>query len=136
MFYHWQVITVTGYTGTERTLLKNMIYVIGAKYTGYLTRVNTHIICKRYAVIYTVSYMYFCITVIQLWSVYSVIGFDQKNLIAVENWIWSLQVGKMSPYEKMKLKFFLDSAFWHSTTEPQTISAFSFICVCAQILFF
>lgn len=66
MFYHWQVITVTGYTGTERTLLKNMIYVIGAKYTGYLTRVNTHIICKRYAVIYTVGYMYFCITVIQL----------------------------------------------------------------------
>lgn len=40
------VITVTGYTGVERTLLKNMIYIIGAKYTGYLTRVNTHIICK------------------------------------------------------------------------------------------
>ena len=57
IFYHhrlvngfcWlQVITVTGYTGAERTLLKNMIFIIGAKYTGYLTRSNTHIICKRY----------------------------------------------------------------------------------------
>ncbi|XP_078364227.1 PAX-interacting protein 1-like [Oculina patagonica] len=40
------VITVTGYTGAERSLLKNMIFIIGARYTGYLTRANTHIICK------------------------------------------------------------------------------------------
>lgn len=40
------VITVTGYAGKERTLLKNMIFIIGARYTGYLTRSNTHIICK------------------------------------------------------------------------------------------
>lgn len=40
------VITVTGYTGSERTLLKNMIFIVGARYTGYLTRTNTHIICK------------------------------------------------------------------------------------------
>ncbi|KAJ7380909.1 PAX-interacting protein 1 [Desmophyllum pertusum] len=40
------VITVTGYAGAERTLLKNMIFIIGARYTGYLTRANTHIICK------------------------------------------------------------------------------------------
>lgn len=40
------VITVTGYTGAERTLLKNMIFIVGARYTGYLTRANTHIICK------------------------------------------------------------------------------------------
>lgn len=25
-----------------------MIFIVGAKYTGYLTRANTHIICKRY----------------------------------------------------------------------------------------
>ena len=136
MFYHWQVITVTGYTGTERTLLKNMIYVIGAKYTGYLTRVNTHIICKRYAVIYTVSYMYFCVTVIQLWSVYSVIGFDQKNLIAMENWIWSLQVGKTSPYEEMKLRFFgfCILTLYHWATETLwwarlSVHLVSFVCV-------
>lgn len=39
---------MTGYTGKERTLLKNMIFIVGARYTGYLTRTNTHIICKRY----------------------------------------------------------------------------------------
>ncbi|XP_031560824.1 PAX-interacting protein 1-like [Actinia tenebrosa] len=39
-------ITVTGYTGAERLLVKNMIFVIGATYTGYLSRSNTHIICK------------------------------------------------------------------------------------------
>ena len=120
MFYHWQVITVTGYTGTERTLLKNMIYVIGAKYTGYLTRVNTHIICKRYAVIYTVSYMYFCVTVIQLWSVYSVIGFDQKIWLQWRIEFDHYKLGRRALMRKWNSDF-LDSAFWHSTTEPQRL---------------
>lgn len=39
------IISVTGFEGEERKALKNMIYMIGAKYTGYLSRSNTHLIC-------------------------------------------------------------------------------------------
>lgn len=47
--FSFQIISVTGYEGKDRETLKNMIYVIGAKYTGYLSRSVTHLICNKYA---------------------------------------------------------------------------------------
>ncbi|CAB3993743.1 Hypothetical predicted protein [Paramuricea clavata] len=41
------IISVTGFEGKERQILKNMIYIIGAKYTGYLSRSVTHLICRN-----------------------------------------------------------------------------------------
>ncbi|XP_028393848.1 PAX-interacting protein 1-like [Dendronephthya gigantea] len=41
------IISVTGFQGKEREALKNMIYMIGAKYAGYLSRTVTHLICQN-----------------------------------------------------------------------------------------
>ncbi|PIK57828.1 putative PAX-interacting protein 1 [Apostichopus japonicus] len=41
------VIAVTGFEGTERNDVKTMIEMIGATYTGYLSRGNTLLICRR-----------------------------------------------------------------------------------------
>jgi hypothetical protein len=43
---------VTGFQGKERDAIKNMIYMIGAKYTGYLSRSVTHLICQKYVVFF------------------------------------------------------------------------------------
>lgn len=38
---------MTGFEGTERNDVKTMIEMIGATYTGYLSRGNTLLICRR-----------------------------------------------------------------------------------------
>ena len=43
---------MTGFQGKERDAIKNMIYMIGAKYTGYLSRSVTHLICQKYVVFF------------------------------------------------------------------------------------
>ncbi|XP_012566719.2 PAX-interacting protein 1 isoform X1 [Hydra vulgaris] len=40
------LITVSGYNGHERLLVKHMINFLGAHYTGHMTRSHTHLICK------------------------------------------------------------------------------------------
>jgi len=40
------LITISGYTGTERFIVKNMVSILGANYTGYFTQAHTHLICK------------------------------------------------------------------------------------------
>ncbi|KAG8190391.1 hypothetical protein JTE90_022034 [Oedothorax gibbosus] len=42
-----QIISVTNFEAEERTTLKNIITILGAKYTGYLTSHNTVVICKK-----------------------------------------------------------------------------------------
>lgn len=41
------IISVTGFTDSDRDDLKLMAYLAGAKYTGYLCRSNTVLICKE-----------------------------------------------------------------------------------------
>ncbi len=43
-----QIISVTNFEGEERTRLKHMIAMIGARYTGYMTHANSVLIAKRY----------------------------------------------------------------------------------------
>jgi len=38
------VITVSGFVGHERSYMKDAITVIGAEYTGTLSRLNTHLV--------------------------------------------------------------------------------------------
>ena len=40
-------MTVSGYTGAERFLVKNMISILGANYTGYFTQAHSHLVCKK-----------------------------------------------------------------------------------------
>lgn len=42
-----QIIAVTGFEGGERNDVKTMIEMTGAKYSGYFSRGNTLLICKR-----------------------------------------------------------------------------------------
>ncbi|KAK3581462.1 hypothetical protein CHS0354_031786 [Potamilus streckersoni] len=42
-----QVISVTNFENDERTRVKQMIHAIGARYTGYMTRSNTALVCKK-----------------------------------------------------------------------------------------
>lgn len=42
-----QIISVTGFVDSDRDDLKLMAYLAGAKYTGYLCRSNTVLICKE-----------------------------------------------------------------------------------------
>lgn len=42
-----QIISVTGFVDNDRDDLKLMAYLAGAKYTGYLCRSNTVLICKE-----------------------------------------------------------------------------------------
>lgn len=46
LFSH-QIISVTGFVDNDRDDLKLMAYLAGAKYTGYLCRSNTVLICKE-----------------------------------------------------------------------------------------
>eukprot|EP00795_Rhopilema_esculentum_P012733 gene12733-3459_t len=41
------IVTVSGYTGAERFLVKNMISILGANYTGYFTQAHSHLVCKK-----------------------------------------------------------------------------------------
>ncbi|KAL3842635.1 hypothetical protein ACJMK2_020626, partial [Sinanodonta woodiana] len=41
------VISVTNLENDERTRVKQMIHAIGARYTGYMTRSNTALVCKK-----------------------------------------------------------------------------------------
>ena len=41
------ILTLTGFEGRDRDWLKDMIDMVGAKYTGYFTKHNTVIICAR-----------------------------------------------------------------------------------------
>eukprot|EP00794_Sanderia_malayensis_P016834 gene16833-18532_t len=41
------LISVSGYTGMERVIIKNIVSILGATYTGYFTQAHTHLICKR-----------------------------------------------------------------------------------------
>ena len=41
------IIAITGYEGSARIAIKDMITVMGASYTGYLSSANTHLICLR-----------------------------------------------------------------------------------------
>ena len=43
-----QIISITNFSGEERKRVKQMISAIGAKYTGYMTRTNSVLICKRW----------------------------------------------------------------------------------------
>lgn len=40
------LITVSGYEGRERAIVKHMINFLGASYTGHMTRAHTHLVCK------------------------------------------------------------------------------------------
>ncbi|KAB0344214.1 hypothetical protein FD754_021140, partial [Muntiacus muntjak] len=42
-----QIISVTGFVDSDRDDLKRMVYLAGAKYTGYLCRSNTVLICRE-----------------------------------------------------------------------------------------
>lgn len=42
-----QIISVTGFMDADRDDLKLMAYLAGARYTGYLCRSNTVLICKE-----------------------------------------------------------------------------------------
>ncbi|KAL8572757.1 hypothetical protein ACOMHN_030339 [Nucella lapillus] len=42
-----QIISITNFMGEERKRVKQMICAIGAKYTGYMTRTNSVLVCKR-----------------------------------------------------------------------------------------
>ena len=42
------ILTLTGFEGRDRDWVKEMIKIVGAKYTSYFTRHNHAIICKRY----------------------------------------------------------------------------------------
>lgn len=42
-----QIISVTGFVDADRDDLKLMAYLAGARYTGYLCRSNTILICKE-----------------------------------------------------------------------------------------
>lgn len=42
-----QIISVTGFVDADRDDLKLMAYLTGARYTGYLCRSNTVLICKE-----------------------------------------------------------------------------------------
>lgn len=42
-----QIISVTGFVDSDRDDLKLMAYLAGAKYTGYLCRSNTVLVCKE-----------------------------------------------------------------------------------------
>ena len=42
-----QIISVTGFVDNDRDDLKLMAYLAGAKYTGYLCRSNTVLICRE-----------------------------------------------------------------------------------------
>lgn len=43
----FQIISVTGFVDADRDDLKLMAYLTGARYTGYLCRSNTVLICKE-----------------------------------------------------------------------------------------
>ena len=43
-----QIISVTNFEGDERHRVKHMITLIGAKYTGYMTRANSLLVAKQY----------------------------------------------------------------------------------------
>ena len=43
---HTFVITITGYTGLHREILKTLIEKSGAQFTARLTRANTHLLCN------------------------------------------------------------------------------------------
>ena len=43
---HTFVITITGYTGIHREILKTLIEKSGAQFTARLTRANTHLLCN------------------------------------------------------------------------------------------
>ncbi|PRD23663.1 UNVERIFIED_CONTAM: PAX-interacting protein 1 [Trichonephila clavipes] len=42
-----QIISMTNFEGEERNILKNIITILGAKYTNYLSIQNTIVICKK-----------------------------------------------------------------------------------------
>ncbi|KAL4225104.1 PAX-interacting protein 1 [Mactra antiquata] len=42
-----QVISVTNFDGDDRERVKQMIKALGAKYTGYMTRANSVLVCRR-----------------------------------------------------------------------------------------
>lgn len=41
-----QIISITNFEGDDRTRVKQMISALGAKYTGYMTRANSVLVCK------------------------------------------------------------------------------------------
>ena len=43
----FQIICVTNFEGIERERVKSMIGCVGAKYTGYMTRANSVVICNK-----------------------------------------------------------------------------------------
>lgn len=45
--FSFQIISVTGFVDADRDDLKLMAYLTGARYTGYLCRSNTVLICKE-----------------------------------------------------------------------------------------
>lgn len=47
LFSDSQIISVTGFVDADRDDLKLMAYLAGARYTGYLCRSNTVLICKE-----------------------------------------------------------------------------------------
>lgn len=42
-----QIMTLTNFDGEERERLKSMVLLAGAKYTGYMSRANTVLICRK-----------------------------------------------------------------------------------------
>lgn len=43
----FQILSVTGFVDADRDDLKLMAYLAGARYTGYLCRSNTVLVCKE-----------------------------------------------------------------------------------------
>ena len=70
-----QIISVTGFVDTDRDDLKLMAYLAGARYTGYLCRSNTVLICKEWAPLVSLfnhsceSCTYLCLVRMCKWAV-------------------------------------------------------------------
>ncbi|ESO05730.1 hypothetical protein HELRODRAFT_171398 [Helobdella robusta] len=45
--FKWQTLCITNFDGYERVLVKRMIVMLGAKYTGFLNRNNSLLVAKR-----------------------------------------------------------------------------------------
>ena len=41
------IVSVTGFENEERNIIKMMLQLVGAKYTGYFSKKNSLLICKR-----------------------------------------------------------------------------------------
>lgn len=46
-----QIVSLSGFEGEERAKVQYMLEALGAKYTNYFSKHNTHLVCRRYLII-------------------------------------------------------------------------------------